>query len=108
MRIAIILSVILLATRGFAAPARNESSCMWNADVPPVVEAARFVIFGEIRGTNEIPATVGEFVCRKSARASSVVLGLEIPEAEQASIDRYLSSAGMPGEQRQLVAGAFW
>ena len=91
-----------------AAPNAPHEACDFGAEVPAIVADARLVIFGELHGTNEIPALVGEFVCWRSAQSQSVILGLEIPRTEQHAIDTYLLSAGTLLDQKRLTSGAFW
>jgi hypothetical protein len=66
------------------------------------------VVFGELHGTRETPALVGEYVCSISATRPGVVVALEIPDSEQPRIDSYLSSEGNAGDRTNLLSGGFW
>jgi hypothetical protein len=109
MRIVGTLLMILLPCIGNAAAASARSeACDWSTEVPAAVAEARLVIFGELHGTNEIPALVGEFACWRSAQSQDIILGLEIHQSEQPAIDAYLSSAGTMADQKRLTSGDFW
>jgi hypothetical protein len=68
----------------------------------------RLVLLGELHGTREIPALVGEVVDAYAARHRAVVLALEIPAQEQGRIDRYLASRGSCADRVALLAGRHW
>lgn len=72
-----------------------------------LLSPGRILLFGEIHGTREIPAFVGEALCH-AARRGPTRLGLEIPATEQASIEAYLASAGLPADRAALMASPFW
>jgi hypothetical protein len=103
----LVIWVSCITDAAASSTARNEA-CDWSAEVPSTVAEARLVIFGEIHGTNEIPALVGEFACWRSAQSQDIILGLEIHQAEQQAIDTYLSSAGTMADQERLTSGDFW
>jgi hypothetical protein len=105
---AILMIFIPCVTDAAASSSARNEACDWNAEVPSTVAQARLVIFGEVHGTKEIPALVGEFVCWRSGRSQSVFLGLEIPQEEQRAIDAYLSGGGTLVDQKQLTSGVFW
>jgi hypothetical protein len=66
------------------------------------------LLVGEQLGSREAPATVGDMVCQAALGGARVVLGLSVPSEDQERIDRYLSSAGTPADQDQLLGGRFW
>jgi hypothetical protein len=66
------------------------------------------LLVGEQLGSREAPATVGDMVCQAALRSGRVVLGLSMPAEDQELINRYLSSAGAPADQDQLLGGRFW
>jgi hypothetical protein len=101
--------VVFASGHALAVPSGSEPfSCDWKAEVPGAIDSARLVVFGELHGTVESPAMVGEYVCHLSRSAPSVYLALEIPSAEQAAIDRYLSSGGAADDRARLLVGPFW
>jgi hypothetical protein len=65
------------------------------------------LMLGDLHGTREIPAFVGQLVAAASAR-EPVVLALEIPQEQAPSIRAFLASDGSPAMQRQLVTGPWW
>jgi hypothetical protein len=66
------------------------------------------VLLGEIHGTNESPAFVGEIVCHALRAGLPVTVGLEIPGEEEPRFAAYLDSAGTAADREALLAGAFW
>lgn len=82
--------------------------CLAGDGIPPALDATALTIFGETHGTQEAPAFVAAFVCRKAVDGRPVVLALEIPSMEQPSIDRYFASSGSIIHRQALLAGPFW
>jgi len=72
------------------------------------LEPASILLFGEIHGVRELPSFFGEAVCSTADAQLPVEVGLEIPKAEQASVDAFLASAGTPTDVDALIATAFW
>lgn len=66
------------------------------------------VLLGEVHGTEQSPAFVGDVLCAAARERIPVALGLEIQPAEQARIDRYLDSRGGAEDRARLLAGPFW
>lgn len=69
---------------------------------------ARFLILGEVHGTQEIPALAAALAERFAARGDALVVGLEIPAQEQARVDAYLASDGGDAARAAVAAGPFW
>jgi hypothetical protein len=80
-----------------------DATCM----LPDGFPRTRMLLFGEMHGSLEAPAFVGEVACAYS-KDGPTALGLEIPGAEQVAIDRYLESDGGVEARTALLAGAFW
>ncbi len=59
-------------------------------------------------GTAEIPRFVGVTACQSALAGNRVEVGLELPFAEQALVDRYLESEGTPEDQERLMDGRVW
>jgi len=78
------------------------------AGVDPLLAPGAIVMLGEIHGTVEIPAFVGDLACQALARGHRVLLGLEYPTSEQADLEAYLASDAGPAARRALLAGALW
>ncbi|MBX7248678.1 MAG: hypothetical protein K1X35_06435 [Caulobacteraceae bacterium] len=69
--------------------------------------AVRFVMFGEIHGTNEIPAMVADAACQ-AARQGPVVIALELDETLQPRIDAYLQARDPAAALNGLGATGLW
>jgi len=78
------------------------------AGVAPLLVPGNIVMLGEIHGTVEIPAFVGDLACQALARGHRVLLGLEYPASEHSDLEAYLASDGGPTARRALLAGAHW
>lgn len=67
----------------------------------------RLILLGESHGTREIPDLV-HALAAEYARREPVVVALEMPHGEQASLDAYLRSDGGMDARTTLPARAFW
>jgi hypothetical protein len=67
----------------------------------------RYVVFGEMHGTNEMPEIFADAVCLTSQKRKTVV-ALEMPETEQPQIDAWLASDGGADAKQALFATPFW
>ena len=65
------------------------------------------LLLGDLHGTREIPAFVGQ-VAASVAQREPVVLALEIPVQHAASITAYLASDGSPASRQQMVSTTWW
>src|SRR5690606_1620762 len=68
------------------------------------IEAGSVWWFGEMHGTEESPAFIGDFACMAAQAGHRVQVGLEIWTAEQGAIELFLDT----GERERLLAGPFW
>jgi hypothetical protein len=80
-----------------------DATCM----LPDGFPRTKMLLFGEMHGSIEGPAFVGEVACAYS-KDGPTALGLEIRGVEQAAIDRYLDSDGGAEARSGLLAGTFW
>jgi hypothetical protein len=69
--------------------------------------SARYVIFGELHGTAELPALFGDVVCEAS-RDNRVVVGLEYDRRHQPALDAYLTSDGGRSARETLLSDMQW
>ena len=76
--------------------------------VAPLLVSGTIVMLGEMHGTAEIPAFIGDLACLALAHDHQVLLGLEYPVSEQANLDAYLASDGGPAAVRALLASGHW
>ena len=117
MRIAALFSLLILASawhepRSASMPAKPAESVITAdevgpsratasldcgtpiAGVAPLLVPGTIVMLGEIHGTVETPAFVGDLACHGLVRGHRVLLGLEYPASEQADLETYLASDG--------------
>src|ERR1043165_2111250 len=65
------------------------------------------LLIGDLHGTREIPAFVGQLVTAAAARRP-VVLGLEVPPGHATAIQAYVASDGGAARRREMLADAWW
>jgi hypothetical protein len=86
-------------------PARSKAPLACGPAVPglaPLLEPDRVLLFGEVHGTREIPAFVGEVACQAVAAGLPVVLALEVPGSVGEAMDLYVRSDGEAARTRLL------
>ena len=88
-------------------PARASCPALPGAQALLARRGQRFIIFGEMHGTAEAPALFGDFVCLAAARGP-VVVGLEMEQDQQESLDTYLASDGAAPARAALLANRHW
>ncbi|MCE4554900.1 hypothetical protein [Pelomonas cellulosilytica] len=69
---------------------------------------ARVIIVGELHGTEQTPAFVGQLVCGLLKLGRPVVLALERDGSEQLALNQYLASDGLATDVQALLAGGAW
>lgn len=89
-------------------PPVQQKSCRSVSEISPLVKRGNVLLFGEMHGTQEIPAFIADVVCMATKNRIPVTLGLEIPFDEQKTIDRFLDSRGGTAAEAKLTDGAFW
>lgn len=70
-------------------------------------EKARFIFFGELHGTAEIPELFGDAVCHLSA-GRPVTVAFEMSSRHQESVKMYLESQGAPADVEALLKSDIW
>ncbi|WP_313173276.1 hypothetical protein [Stenotrophomonas sp.] len=85
------------------ALASDDAVRSWPLNMP----ATNLLLIGEIHGTNEAPALVGNLACSSAKTGNNLVVALEIPVHEQASLDQFLMSGGTDADQTALLTGRF-
>lgn len=70
-------------------------------------DEVRWIVLGEMHGTNEVPAAFADAVCL-TARARPVVVAVEQPSSEQPAIDAFLASDGGEEAKRAFLAAPMW
>lgn len=86
-----------------SADARHAGDLVFDA-----IGNRRLVMIGELHGTQETPALVGDVLDHFAARDRGVVLALEVSTQEQPRFDRYLASRGTAADRTALLEGAHW
>ncbi|WP_152984591.1 hypothetical protein [Stenotrophomonas terrae] len=102
-----LLSLLLLASTALAsgiALADDKTACTWPLTMP----APSLLLVGEVHGTNEAPALIGDLACASAKSGNAVVVALEVPIEEQARLDHFLTSDGADADQAALLSGRFW
>ncbi len=95
------LVAIVVAAVG-CRPGKPKLDC--KRPVQITAEAGSVWWFGEMHGTVESPAFIGDVACAVAQAGQHVQVGLEIWNTEQRAIDRFLEN----GERDALLAGPFW
>lgn len=71
------------------------------------VQSHRLLLFGELHGTAESPALLGELL-REQPAARPIRLGLEWPIELQSRVETYFRSSGTPADRVAFAAGRDW
>lgn len=115
MELRLSMAVLFLAScsalRSTPSEPRNSPEAAGCAEIASVPESllarGSMLLFGDVHGSREAPAFFAEAVCHASA-GRPLMVGLEIPQSEQARVDRFLGSAGAEADAADLLAGPFW
>ncbi len=91
-----------------AASAGATEPCRAIEDLEPLLRPGAVLLFGEIHGTAESPALVGDAACQAARTGLPVVVALEQPVAGQGRIDAFLDSDGGEEARRTFLDGPFW
>ncbi|WNG35087.1 ChaN family lipoprotein [Archangium violaceum] len=71
-------------------------------------QQGRVMLLGELHGTREVPRFVALGTCQVATRGIPVTVGLEMPVAEQARVQRFIESAGTEHDHALLMESPFW
>lgn len=77
----------------------------WNTIISE--KKIRWIVLGEMHGTNEMPEIFADAVCL-TAQVSPTVVALELPAIDQPRIDAYLKSDGGPKAQQAFFEAYIW
>lgn len=103
--LAALAAMLLLPAR--PAAARDAGIAQAADAVVRQADGHRLLILGELHGTREIPLLVGDVVERLS-RTQPVLLALEVPAAEQPTLDAALATRSPAAARRMLLARDWW
>lgn len=68
----------------------------------------RWIIVGELHGTNEMPDAFTNLVCLAARARGAVTIAIEYPADLQPVLDTWLESDGGEAARTALLAGPFW
>jgi hypothetical protein len=93
----------------FAAAIPQAQSCRPIAGWDQVLakKETRYIVLGEMHGTNEMPEIFADAVCLTSEKRS-VIVALELPESHQPQVDAWLKSDGGMEAKQALLGTPFW
>src|SRR5262245_31585147 len=91
-----------------AAAQPGDSSCVPIDGIGRVLAPGTVTLFGELHGTNEAPAFVGNVLCDAAGRHVPVTLAVELPKTSTAALRRYVKSAGTADDRTALLADEAW
>lgn len=94
------LSALLAASTSLCAPVVGAEQ-LWQP-------TARWVIVGEMHGTNETPAAFANLACLASETGRPVTVALEYSKDWQPVVDAYLASDGNGKTRSDLLALSIW
>jgi hypothetical protein len=98
-----LLSLLLAA----AAPAAPVCDAIPGWEKVLAKKEVRYLVLGEMHGTNEMPDIFADAVCLTSQKRKTVV-ALEMPETDQPQLDAWLTSDGGSDAKQALLASPFW
>ena len=90
------------------APRAHPVRCRDVNGLEGLLRPGAVLLLGELHGTAQGPAFVGDVVCAAARTGLPVTVGLELPSNEQAAFDRFVASAGGPADRAALLSIPFW
>ncbi|KRA80689.1 hypothetical protein [Altererythrobacter sp. Root672] len=104
MGLATAFSSFLLAT---AAPASPACLPVEGWDEVLADDQVRWIVIGEVHGSNEVPALFADVVCL-TAQSRPVVVAVEQPASDQAAIDAFITSDGGAEAEHKFLSAVMW
>ena len=108
MRLAMRLLRFSLLISLAVVPAAAAEPCRPIAGIESLLRPGLVLLLGEIHGTSESPAFVGDAACHVADRGLPLVVALELPVTGQGGLDSFLGSDGGTEARRAFLAGPFW
>jgi len=71
-----------------------------------ILAARRLVLLAHLPGTREVPALVGDLVCRAATAGIHTVVGLELLSTDQGLVETYLASADTEANRAAFLAAS--
>jgi len=85
-----------------------ETACHSIPGAAALLRPGAIILLGELHGTAEAPQAVAELACEALAAGRRVIVGLELPQADQGNADDFMTSQGTTADRQRLLAGEFW
>lgn len=102
------LLLLLLVLPCCATSAGAAEPCRPVDGLAPLLEPKTVLLFGELHGTAEAPAFVGNALCLATEAGRKVTLAFEVPHEETERFAAFLASDGGEAARAALLGGAFW
>jgi hypothetical protein len=101
---------IILTTALCSAAAQAWGSCrpVPQSDLIWSNKSIRWVLVGELHGSNETPAAFGDLVCDALAHGRHVTVALERPASEQEALEAILTAKDLPAARKTLLDQPGW
>lgn len=100
-------SLLGISAAASAAPAQQRCPTIPGADRLLLNRNLRWIIVGEVHGTNETPVAFADLVCAASKRRP-VVAAVEQTVLAQPEIDAFISSDGSPSARAAFLKSQIW
>jgi hypothetical protein len=104
MGLSSLLAAALLAAN---VPATEPCQSITGWDKVVSDKKIRWIVLGEMHGTNEMPEIFGDAVCLTS-QVRPTIVALELPETDQPLIDAFLKSDGGADAKRSFLEAGIW
>jgi hypothetical protein len=89
--------------------ATNRSACPPIGNVDSVLVRGRVTLFGEMHGTDQMPAFVGNVLCHAAARHLPATLGVELSSESSVTLDDFVRAKRDSAAARtELLADTVW
>jgi uncharacterized protein (TIGR03067 family) len=98
--------LIVLGLLACATPA--SAGCEPIEGIQGLLAPGRVLVLGELHGTVESPAFVGDVACHAAESGLDVVVALELSHAAKSDVEAFLRSPGEPADRNDLLSGSLW
>ncbi|MEM7375699.1 MAG: hypothetical protein AAF587_44310 [Bacteroidota bacterium] len=108
----LLLTGFALVTAGMGCgangPVQDKLPCSTIHGLDSLLRPGRIILLGEIHGTQEAPAYVGQMACHMLRKQIPVIVGLELPREEESVVRAFLQSEGSEADQLNILQLPFW
>ena len=102
------IQVLLAAALMAAASHTFAADCEPQTQIDVSTIKPRVILVGEMHGTEQAPAFVGDLVCSLLKAGRPVILALERFDNEQQALSQYIDSEGIPADRDALIGQGMW